>query len=77
MGGNKDALAAVGLLHVDQLVALVQRQGPDAVVAEILQRLHRQTLHRTVAGGHEEVQLALPGLPVVEHGLDPLPLLHL
>ena len=77
MGGNEDALAAVGLLHVDKLVALVQRQGPDAVVAEILQRLHRQTLHRTVAGGHEEVQLALPGLPVVEHGLDPLPLLHL
>ena len=77
MGGNEDLLAAVGLPDRYQLVALVHGQRPDTVVAEVLQRLHRQTLHRTVPGHHHQIELLLAGLPVVKHGLHPLTLLDL
>ena len=77
MGGNEDLLAAVGLPDRYQLVALVHGQRPDTVVAEVLQRLHRQTLHRTVPGHHHQIELLLAGLPVMEHGLHPLTLLDL
>ena len=77
MGGDEDLLAAVGLPDRYQLVALVHGQRPDTVVAEVLQRLHRQTLHRTVPGHHHQIELLLAGLPVMEHGLHPLTLLDL
>ena len=77
MGGNEDLLAAVGLPDRYQLVALVHGQRPDAVIAEVLQSLHRQTLHRTVPGHHHQIELLLAGLPVVKHGLHPLTLLDL
>ena len=77
MGGDEDLLAAVGLPDRYQLVALVHGQRPNAVVPQVLQSLHRQTLHRTVPGHHHQIELLLAGLPVMEHGLHPLTLLDL
>ena len=77
MGSDEDLLAAVSLPDRYQLVALVHSQRPDAVIAEVLQSLHRQTLHRTVPGHHHQIELVLAGLPVVKHGLHPLTLLDL
>lgn len=77
VGGDEDPVAAVGLQHVDEPVALVQGQGPDAVVAEVLQGRHLQALHGAVAGGHEQEQPVVAGFPEVQHGLDPLAGLHL
>ena len=77
MGGDKHTVMPTRLRHGDQLVALVQRQGADTVVPQVLQGTDLQTLHRAVPGGHEQVQLLLGLLPEVEHGLHPLPRLHL
>ena len=77
VGCDEDFLVPVGFPDRYQLIPLVQAQGPNAVVAQIFQGLHRQALHRPLAGGHEEVQLLLLPFPVVEHRLNPLPLLHL
>ena len=37
MGGDQNLLGPVGLQDADQLVALVQGQGPDAAGPDILQ----------------------------------------
>ena len=77
MGGDEHVLAAVGLQHGDEGVPLVQAQGPDAAGPDVLQGRHRQALHRAPAGDHEQIQLLLGKVPEVDHGLDPLPRLHL
>ena len=77
VGGDEDKLLPVRLLHTDELVALVQGQGADSALADVLQLVHRQPLHSAAAGGHKEVQGLILHLPEVEHSLDLLPVLHL
>ena len=61
----------------DELVALVERERADAVVAEIAERRDLQTLDRAVARGHEEVLLLLRLLTEVQHRLHALARLDL
>ena len=79
MGGDQNVALAVGLADGDELIALVQAQGPDAVGADILQGRHGQALDGAVPGDHDQEVVALfvhihgAGM---DHGLDPLVLLH-
>ena len=69
MGGDEDLLGAVGLPYGDELVALLQAQGTDAAVADVLQGGDGQTLDGAVAGDHDQVQIGVVQLPGVDHGL--------
>ena len=76
-GGNEDLLRAVGLPHRDQLIPLLQGQGPDAAGADVPQGRHRQALDGALPGDHHQVpaQLRLH-VPGVDHGAHRLPGLH-
>lgn len=48
MGGDEDILLPVGLSDGDQLIPLVQPEGPDATGPNIFQRGGSQTLYCAV-----------------------------
>ena len=77
MGGDQDLLPAVGLPDGDEPVALVHPQRPDAVVPQVLQGVGGQALHRAVPRHHEQEPAVVLDGAGVDHGLDPLALLHL
>ena len=66
----------VRLPHGNQLVALVQPQGPYPHIPDVLQRRHRQTLYRAVAGNHHQEQIRIVQRSCVNDRLNFLSLLH-
>ncbi len=72
MGSDKNLHAAVRFPDRNELVALVQCQSPDAVAAEVLQRLAGKALDGAVAGDHDQETFAGGDVVCVDHGADTL-----
>ena len=77
MGGDQNMGMAVGFNDGHQLVALVQIDGAQAVLTDIFQQRHIQTLGGAVFGNHGQLQIAVADVAEVQHRLYPLVGFHL